>query len=115
MVSYISMKRTGKTLDALAKLTATLPFTSDILRGSLLQRRIRHRSGCAVCARGEGHLVSVLTVSYPGGRTQQISLRPAQKPIVQRWLRNYRQIKATLERICELNHQRLRAERNSDR
>ena len=41
MVSYISMKRTGKTLDALAKLTATLPFTSDILRGSLLQRRIR--------------------------------------------------------------------------
>ena len=84
-------------------------------RGSLLQRHIRHRSGCAVCARGEGHLISVLTVSYPGGRTKQISLRPEQKPLVERWLRNYRQIKATLERICELNHQRLRAERNSDR
>ncbi len=104
---------TDKTLAALAKLTATLPFTSDILRGSLLQRRIRHRSGCAVCARGEGHLISVLTVSYPGGRTKQISLRPEQKPIVEQWLRNYRKIKATLERICELNHQRLRAERNA--
>ena len=109
------MKRTDKTLDALAKLATTLPSTTDILRGSLLQRRIRHRSGCAVCARGEGHLISVLTVSYPGGRTKQISLRPEQKPIVEQWLRNYRKIKATLERICELNHQRLLAERNSDR
>ena len=69
----------------------------------------------AVCASGEGHLIFVLTVSYPGGRTKQISLRPEQKPIVERWLRNYRKIKATLERICELNHQRLRAERNSER
>ena len=109
------MKHTDKTSDALAKLSTSLPSTTDILRGSLLQRRIRHRSGCAVCARGDGHLVSVLTVSYPGGRTKQISLRPEQKPIVERWLRNYRRIKDTLERICELNHQRLRAERNSDR
>src|SRR5216684_1782955 len=105
------MKRTDKTL---TKLAATLPSTTDILRGSLLQRRIRHRSGCAVCARGEGHLISVLTVSYPGGRTKQISLRPDQKLIVERWLRNYRKIKDTLERICELNHQRLRAERNAN-
>src|SRR5713226_10185 len=103
------IKRTDKTLDALAKLSASLPSTTDILRGSLLSRRIRHRSGCAVCARGEGHLISVLTVSYPGGRTKQISLRPEQKPIVEQWLRNYHKIKATLERICELNHPRLRA------
>ena len=109
------MKHTDKALDARAKLAAALPSSTDILRGSLLQRRIRHRSGCAVCARGEGHLISVLTVSYPGGRTKQISLRPEQKPIVERWLRNYRQIKATLERICELNHQLLRAERDSER
>ena len=109
------MKHTDKTLDALTKLAATLPSTTDILRGSLLQRRIRHRSGCAVCARGDGHLISVLTVSYPGGRTKQISLRPQQKHIVERWLRNYRKIKATLERICEFNHQRLLDERNSDR
>jgi len=96
------MKRTDKTL---ATLATSLPSTTDILRGSLLQRRIRHRSGCAVCARGGGHLIS----------TKQISLRPEQKPIVEQWLRNYRQIKATLERICELNHPRLRAERDSDR
>src|SRR6266536_6676119 len=109
------MKHADKTLSALAKLASTLPSTTDILRGSLLQRRIRHRSGCAVCARGDGHLISVLTVSYPGGRTKQISLRPEQKPIVEQWLRNYQKIKATLERICEINQQRLRAERNADR
>jgi hypothetical protein len=92
------------------KVAATLPSTTQILRGSLLRRCIRHRSGCAVCARGKGHLVWVLTVSYPGGRTRQISLSAQQKPLVQQWLRNYRKLKATLERICELNHKLLRPE-----
>jgi hypothetical protein len=97
-------------LKARAKLAAALPSAAEILRGSLLHRRIRHRSGCAVCARGKGHLVWVLTVSYPGGRTKQISLSPEQKPLVQQWLRNYHKLKATLERICELNHKLLRPE-----
>ena len=93
-----------------ANLAAVLPSTTEILRGSLLHRRIRHRSGCAVCARGKGHLVWVLTISYPGGRNQQISLSPEQKPRVQQWLRNYQKLKAALERICELNHKLLRPE-----
>ena len=91
-----------------ARLAAALPSTTEILRGSLLHRHIRHRSGCAVCARGEGHPVWVLTVSYPGGRTKQISLSTEQKPLVQQWLRNYQKLKATLERICELNHKLIR-------
>jgi hypothetical protein len=93
-----------------AKLAAALPSTTEILRGSLLHRRIRHRSGCAVCARGKGHLVWVLTVSYPGGRNKQISISAEQKPLVQQWLRNYGKLKATLERVCELNHKLLRPE-----
>jgi len=96
---------------ARAKLAASCPSTTEILRGSLLRRRIRHRSGCSTCATGKGHLVWVLTVSYPGGRTKQISLRPEQKPMVQQWLRNYRKLKASLERICELNHLLLRPEK----
>jgi hypothetical protein len=52
----------------------------------------------------------VLTVSYPGGRTKQFSLRPEIVPTVQQWLANYQKLKATLERICELNHQLLRPE-----
>ena len=58
-----------------AKLAASFPSTTEILRGSLLRRRIRHRSGCSTCAAGKGHL-----------------------------LRNYRKLKTALERICVLNH-----------
>jgi hypothetical protein len=49
------------------KLAAQLPSGMSALRGSLLQRTTRHSSGCAKCARGEGHPQWVLTVGYPGG------------------------------------------------
>jgi hypothetical protein len=111
MVSFIRMKHT-RIPDARTKLAASLPSTTEILRGSLLHRTIRHRTGCAVCAKGQGHPVWVLTVTYPGGRTKQISLSAEQKPVVQQWLRNYRKLKDTLERICELNQQLLRPEKN---
>jgi len=39
------------------------------------------------CASGEGHPLSVLTVTYPGGRTRQFSLRRERVPVVRRWLR----------------------------
>ena len=111
MVSLIRVKHT-RIPEARAQLAAALPSTTEILRGSLLHRRIRHRSGCATCARGPGHPIWVLTVSYPGGRTKQISLSLEQKATAQRWLRNYRKLKDTLERICELNQQLLRPEEN---
>ena len=60
------------------RLAASLPDASDVLRGSLLQRIIRHRSGCAKCDRGEGHPVAVLAVGYPGRRIRQICLRKEQ-------------------------------------
>lgn len=92
------------------RLAAALPSASEILRGSLLQRTIRHKRGCTKCERGEGHPVLVLTVNYPGGRNQQISLRPEQKQQVQRWLENYQKLKGRLEEICELNQVLLRPE-----
>jgi hypothetical protein len=98
---------------ARAKLAASLPSPTDLLRGSLLHRTIRHRTGGAVCAQGQGHPVWVWTVTYPGGRTKQFSLSAEQKPLVQPWLRNYRKLKDTLERICELNLQLLRPEKNA--
>jgi hypothetical protein len=92
------------------KLAANLPPVDEILRGSLLRRTIRHKTGCAKCAGGGGHPVWVLTVGYPGGVTRQYSLRPEMKPQVERWLKNYQELKATLEAICELNHALIRPE-----
>lgn len=100
----------SKVIEARSKLAAKIPPATEILRGSLLHRHIRHRSGCTVCANSEGHSVWVLTISYPGGRTKQISLRPEIVPSVQQWIDNYQKLKVTLELICELNHQLLRPE-----
>jgi hypothetical protein len=83
------------------------------LRGSLLERTIRHSRDCAKCDRGEGHPLWVLNVVYPGGRTRQLSLRPDQVPQVRCWLKTYRQRKQRLEQIGELNQQLLRLERES--
>jgi hypothetical protein len=90
-------------------LVAQLPEARDILRGSLLDRNIRHSTGCEKCASGGGHPVSVLAIGYPGGHMRQISLRKAQAAHVKQCLENYYALKAALEEICELNQQLLRA------
>jgi len=97
-----------RALQTREKLVAKLPVTGKLLRGSLLERTIRHKSGCPKCARGEGHPLAVLTVSYPGGSTRQFSLRRERVAEVRRWLDNYQKLKEAIETICELNHDLLR-------
>jgi hypothetical protein len=107
-VSFAKMTR-NEALRARQKLLGRLPISGEILRGSLLQRTVfRHKAKCAKCASGEGHPLSVLTVTYPGGRTRQFSLRRELVLEVRRWLDNYKKLKEALEAICELNHQFLR-------
>ncbi len=95
---------------ARARVLRRLPDLREVVRGSLLERVIRHRRGCPKCAAGDGHPVWVLTVGYPGGRTRQLSLRAEQVPQVRAWLANYHQLKATVEEVCELNQRLLRPE-----
>jgi hypothetical protein len=89
-------------------LVTELPVSGELLRGSLLERTVRHSGGCTVCASGGGHPLWVLTVGYAGGRTRQFSLRREQVDEVRRWLGNYHQLKEAIEAICELNHALLR-------
>ena len=93
------------------KLVGKLPITGELLRGSLLERTVRHTKDCPKCARGEGHQVFVLTVTYRGGRTRQISVRRERVAEVRRWLSNYQELKEAIEAVCELNHDLLRPER----
>ena len=81
-----------RTLRKREKLLAALPITGELLRGSLLERVVRHKSGCPKCARGEGHQVYVLTVGYGRGQTQQISVRKERVAEVRRWLDNYQKL-----------------------
>ena len=112
--SFLRMNR-EQALRARQKLASKLPVTGEILRGSLLERTVRHTKDCPKCARGEGHQVFVLTVSYAGGRTRQISVRRERVPEVRRWLDNYQKLKEAIETICELNHDLLRPERAATR
>ena len=104
----------GQTLRARQKLVDRLHLTGEILRGSLLERRVfRHEANCEKCASGEGHLLNVLTITYAGGRTRQFSLSSELVPQVRRWLENYKNLKEALEEICELNHNLLRPDEAS--
>jgi hypothetical protein len=97
------------------RLAAQLSSASEVLRGSLLQRTVRHSSGCLKCARGGGHPLWVLTVGYPGGKTRQLSLRPGQIPQVRRALQRYQILKQGLEAISELNQFLLRLDREASK
>ena len=102
-----------RSLRAREKLVGKLPVTGELLRGSLLERTVRHTKDCPKCARGEGHRVFVLTVTYAGGRTRQLSVRRERVAEVRRWLSNYQKLKQSIETICELNHDLLRPETDS--
>jgi len=52
-----------------------------------------------------------LTVTYPGGRTRQLSVRRERVAQVRRWLSNYQELKEAIETICELNQELLRPDR----
>src|SRR5258706_5013778 len=100
-----------RSLRACEKLVSKLPVTGELLRGSLLERTVRHTKDCPKCARGEGHRVFVLTVTYAGGRTRQLSVRRERVAEVRSWLSNYQKLKQSIEAVCELNHDLLRPER----
>jgi hypothetical protein len=57
----------------------------------------------------------VLTVTYPGQRTRQHSVRRERVAKVSRWLSNYQELKEAIEAICELNHELSRPERAASR
>lgn len=98
---------------SIGKLLAALPQLGDTLRGSLLQRRTFHPPAisCATCSSGKGHSQWVLNVNYPGGKTRQLSVHPQQVAQVRQQLRNLDRLRKTIERVCEINQQLLRAER----
>ena len=99
-------------LRARQKLVTKKKVTGELLRGSLLERTIHHSKDCPKCARGEGHQVFVLTVTYPGGRTRQFSVRRERVAEARRLAEQLSGTEAGESRaICELNHELLRPER----
>lgn len=88
-----------------------LPPLADVLRGSVVVRSLRcGKAGCR-CADGEGHRATYLSVTFAGGRTQQISVPPELVPLVERQVANYHAWWNAIEKVSAINRELLRAER----
>lgn len=105
--------RRKKAAPSIHSLASSLPSFSQILRGSLVERRTFHSSGCSKCAEGTGHPQWVVTVTYPGSKTKQVSVTTEQLPQIREWIANYRRIKETLEAISEINLESVRSARDA--
>jgi len=89
-----------------------LPPIEAVLRGSILERAVRCGQPSCRCASGERHSATVLTVSFPGGRTEQISLPAAVLPTVRGWVANYQRWWEIIEKVSAINRDLLRAQRH---
>jgi hypothetical protein len=71
-------------------------------------RRLRCGKATCRCARGELHTATCLTVSFAGGRTEQLSLPADLVPVARRWVANYRAWWKAIESISAANRELLR-------
>ena len=92
-----------------------LPPIEEILRGSIIERSVRCGQPSCRCAKGVLHAATVLTVTFPGGRTEQISLPAAVLPTARGWVRNYLRWWQIVEKISAINRDLLRQRRREDR
>ena len=104
----MSMRRE---LRARERLLARLPDLREVLRGSLVTRYRRcGRQGCH-CAqeddRGHGPAY-YLMVTLAAGQTIQVYVPQNYRKQVERWLKNFRRARETLEAVSTLNRSLLK-------
>ena len=93
------------------RILRALPPLDEIVRGSVVERRVRcGKPGCR-CARGQLHATTSLSVTFAGGRTEQLSLPAPVVPLARRWVANYRAWWTAVEKISAINRELLRAQR----
>jgi hypothetical protein len=92
-----------------------LPPIEEVLRGSILERSVRCGQPNCRCASGELHTATVLTVSFSGGRTEQISLPAALVRTARSWVANYQRWWEIIEKVSAINRDLLRAQRRADK
>jgi hypothetical protein len=100
-------------LERRTRLLNRLPPCEEVLRGSVVRRLLRcGKPGCR-CATGEGHLAVYLSVTHPGGRTEQISLPSSLIRRAEQGVAHYHAWWAAIEQISAINRELLRRERQT--
>ncbi|MGH8577764.1 MAG: DUF6788 family protein [Gammaproteobacteria bacterium] len=100
-------------LERRQRLARRVPRFEEILRGTVRTRELRCGKRTCHCASGPGHLATYLTVSFAGGRTEQISLPAALVAQAQAWVANYQAWWEAVEAISAINRELLRRRRGS--
>lgn len=89
------------------KIPKTLPPLEEVLRGSFLQREIRCGKPTCRCAKGPGHPIVYVSVTFPGGRTQQVTVPRDLARTVRLWISNYRRWWQAIEEVSAINRRLL--------
>ena len=90
-----------------AKVSKTLPPLEKVLRGSFLQREIRCGKPTCRCVKGPGHPLLYVSVTFPGGRTQQVTVPRDLARSVRLWISNYRRWWQAIEEVSAINRRLL--------
>jgi len=100
-------------LDQRRRALRALPRLEEVMRGSVVERELRCGKAACHCARGQLHAAIYLSVTFAGGRTEQISLPADLVPPARRWVANYQAWWKAMEKISAINRKLLRARRSS--
>ena len=80
-----------------------------MLRATVIERFTQCGKGNCKCMRGEKHGPAYyLTVSYAKGRTRQVYIPKALRPVATTWVRNYHQALDLLEEMSSIDLELLR-------
>ena len=86
----------------------TAPDLTQVLRGSLFERRRRCGVPTCHCAEGQGHPTTCVGVALSGGKNVQITVPPELVPVVRQWTENYKKLWQLIEDVSALNRELLR-------
>lgn len=76
------------------------------VRGTIVERlRVCGKPNCR-CAKGHKHRAVYLVLSKDG-RTRQLYVPTQWEPVVRQWVSNYRDVRDLMEKISELNWERV--------
>lgn len=93
------------------RLLGKLPPLDEVMRGSLIERRVRCGKSSCRCANGELHEAVYLSVTHRGGRTEQISVPRELVAQVRQAIAIYDQWWEVLEQVSAVNRELLRQRR----
>ena len=90
-----------------AKISEKLPPLEEVMRGSFLERQVRCGKPTCRCAKGPGHPILYVTVTFPGGRTQQVTVPRHLAGTVRLWTSNYLRWWQAIEEVSAINRRLL--------